>query len=121
MPGGIIPLAHLPVQRYTYVGNRLVAREARIDIETRSTDARGRISLPKAFANATVVIDQLSDTELRIRTAVVIPEDEVRFYEESATALSNRDRDRFLEILENPPEANPVLRRAVAKIPRRHD
>ena len=50
---------------------------------------------------------------------MVIPEDEVRFYEESATALS--DRDRFLEILDNPPEVNPVLRRAVAKIPRRHD
>ena len=113
------PMRGIRIQRSTYVGNRLVAREARIDIETRSTDARGRIGLPKAFANATVVIDQLSDTELRIRTAVVIPEDEVRFYEESATALSNRDR--FLEILENPPEANPVLRRAVAKIPRRHD
>ena len=113
------PMRGIRIQRSTYVGNRLVAHEARIDIETRSTDARGRIGLPKAFANATVVIDQLSDTELRIRTAVVIPEDEVRFYEESATALSNRDR--FLEILENPPEANPVLRRAVAKIPRRHD
>ena len=105
---------------YTYVGRQLVAPEARIDIETRSTDAKGRIGLPKAFANATVVIDQLSDTELRIRRGVVIPEDEVRFYEESATALSNRDRDRFLEILDNPPEANPVMPR-VAKIPRRPD
>jgi uncharacterized protein (DUF1778 family) len=56
---------------------------------------------------------------LRIRKAAVVPEDEARFYEELATALSNRDR--FLEILDNPPEANPVLRRAVAKIPRRHD
>ena len=40
-------------------------------METRSTDAKGRISLPKAFANATVIFDQLSDTELRIRKAMI--------------------------------------------------
>jgi hypothetical protein len=32
------------------------------NMETRSTDAKGRLSLPKAFANATVIIDQLSET-----------------------------------------------------------
>lgn len=32
--------------------------------EMRSTDSKGRISLPKAFANATVIIEQVSDTEL---------------------------------------------------------
>ena len=62
-------------------------------IETRSTDAKGRISLPRAFANATVIVEQVSDTEVRIRKAVVIPEDEVRFYEETAAPLSDRDRD----------------------------
>ena len=51
-----------------------------MDVETRSTDSKGRICLPKAFANATVIIDQVTDTEVRIRKAVVIPEDEVRFY-----------------------------------------
>jgi uncharacterized protein (DUF1778 family) len=89
-----------------------------MDMETRSTDAKGRISLPKAFANATVIIDQLSETELRIRKAVVIPENEVRFHEETATPLS--DRDRFLELLDNPPKANPALRRAAARNPKRH-
>jgi hypothetical protein len=34
-----------------------------MDVETRSTDAKGRISLPKAFANATVILEQVSDTE----------------------------------------------------------
>ena len=48
-------------------------------LETRSTDAKGRVCLPKAFANATVIIEQVSDHELRIRKARVIPEDEVRF------------------------------------------
>lgn len=86
-----------------------------MDMETRSTDAKGRICLPKAFANATVIIDQVSDTEVRIRKAVVIPEDEVRFYEESATPLSDRDRDRFLDLLDNPPAANAALKRAAKK------
>ncbi len=89
-------------------------------METRSTDAKGRICLPKAFANATVIIEQLSETELRIRKAVILPEDEIRFAEETATPLSNRDRDRFLELLDKPPKANPALRRAAARNPKRH-
>ena len=40
-----------------------------MDVETRSTDAKGRISLPKAFANATVIIEQVNENELRIRRA----------------------------------------------------
>lgn len=91
-----------------------------MDMETRSTDAKGRISLPKAFANATVIIEQVSDTEVRIRKAVVIPEDEVRFYEETATPLSDRDRDRFLDLLDNPPEANAALKCAATKHTRHH-
>jgi hypothetical protein len=85
-----------------------------MNLETQSTDAKGRICLPKAFANATVIIDHVSDTELRIRKAVVIPEDEIRFAEETAVPLSDRDRDRFLELLDNPPKANAALRRAAA-------
>lgn len=91
-----------------------------MDMETRSTDAKGRISLPKAFANATVIIEQVSDTEVRIRKAVVIPEDEVRFYEEAARPLSDRDRDRFLELLDNPPGANEALKRAAKKHAKPH-
>jgi Protein of unknown function (DUF1778) len=84
-------------------------------METRSTDAKGRICLPKAFANATVIIEQVSDTEVRIRKALVIPEDEVRFYEETAAPLSDRDRDRFLDLLDKPPKANDALKRAAKK------
>jgi hypothetical protein len=91
-----------------------------MDVETRSTDAKGRICLPNAFANATVIIDQLSDTELRIRKAVVIRQDEIRFAEETAVPLSDRDRDRFLELLDNPPKANAALRRAAARRTRGH-
>jgi hypothetical protein len=82
--------------------------------ETRNTDSKARVSLPKAFANATVIIEQVSETELRIRKAKVIPEDEIRFYEESVTPLSDRDRDAFLAMLDNPPPANEALRKLMA-------
>jgi hypothetical protein len=86
-----------------------------MDMETRSTDSKGRICLPRGFANATVIIDQVSETELRIRKAVVIPEDEVRFYEESTPPLSDADRDRFLQLLDHPPAPSPALKRAAKR------
>jgi hypothetical protein len=85
---------------------------------TRTTDPKGRVSLPGSFANATVIIEQLSDTELRIRKALVIPEDELRFAEESARPLPDRDRDRFLALLDHPPRANKALRQAAAEFDR---
>jgi len=88
--------------------------------ETRTTDARGRLTLPKAFANSTVVIEQISDSELRIRKADAVPDDQIKFAEESRTPLSDRDRDRFLELLANPPKANKALKRAVAQHKARH-
>jgi hypothetical protein len=90
-----------------------------MDMETRSTGSEGRICLPKGFANATVIIDQVSETEIRIRKEVVIAEDEVSFYEEATAPLSDADRDRFLHLLDNPPEPNPALKRAAAR--RQHD
>jgi hypothetical protein len=75
---------------------------------------------PKGFANAKVIVDQLSDTELRMRKVVVMPQDDVGFDEETATSLSDRDRDRFIKLLDNPPKANAALRHAAAQNPRRH-
>ena len=46
---------------------------------TRTTDRKARVSLPQSFADSTVIIEQISDTEVRIRKAQVIPEDEIRF------------------------------------------
>jgi hypothetical protein len=81
---------------------------------TRSTDAKGRISLPKAFANATVIIEQVSESELRIRKARVIPEDELRFSEEAPIVLGDEERGRFLRALDRPPKPNAALRRLMA-------
>jgi DNA-binding transcriptional regulator/RsmH inhibitor MraZ len=82
--------------------------------ETRSTDAKGRVSLPRAFANATVIIEQVNENELRIRKARVIPEDEIRFSEEAPIVLSNQERERFLQALDQPPKPNAALRRLMA-------
>ena len=53
-----------------------------------------------------MVVEQVSETELRIRRAKVVPEDELPFCEELATRLSNRDRDLFLDMLDNPAAPN---------------
>lgn len=94
--------------------------EKRVATEIRTTDKKGRLCLPRAFANATVILEQISDTEIRIRKAQVIPEDEVRFLEEQPIVLSDRDRDAFLALLDNPPPPNEALQRAWAKYNKRH-
>jgi uncharacterized protein (DUF1778 family) len=71
--------------------------------------------LPQSFANATVIIEVVSETELRIRKAQVIAEDEIPFVEEETTVLTDRDRDVFLDLLDNPPPANAALKKAARK------
>jgi Protein of unknown function (DUF1778) len=81
----------------------------------RIADSKGRVILP-GFANATVIVEAVSDTEYRIRKARVIPEDELRFPEdEMPIELSERDAKKFLEMLENPPKPNAALRRAAKR------
>lgn len=83
--------------------------------ETRTTDAKARLVLPKSFANATVIIEQVSETEIRVRRAKVVPEDELGFREEATHPLPDRDRDRFLDLLANPPAPTPALKKAAAR------
>ena len=84
---------------------------------TQTADPERRVSLPPSFANRSVVIEEVSDTEIRIRTAEAVPEDEVVFAEELPLVLSDRDRERFFAALENPPPANEALRKLLAKYP----
>ncbi len=88
--------------------------------ETCVADAKARVVLPTGFANATLIVEQLSDVEVRIRKAGTIPGDETQFAEERMTTLSDRDRDRFLHLLENPPAPNAALRKAIAEHRRKH-
>jgi len=83
-----------------------------------NTDAQGWVRLPLGFANTPVIIEQVSDTEVRIRKAIINPRDEFSGEEEPTSPLSDRDRDRFLEMLDNPPMANTALKKAVRMLKR---
>lgn len=83
--------------------------------ETRTTDAKARLVLPKSFANATVIVELISETEVRVRRAKVVAEDDLPFAEEKAAPLSDRDRDHFLDLLAFPPAPTPALKAAVSR------
>ncbi len=83
--------------------------------ETRTIDAKARLVLPKSFANASVIMEQVSETEIRVRRTNAVAEDNLRFTEESSVPLSDRDRDWFLELLENPPAPTAALKKAAAR------
>lgn len=86
-------------------------------IQTHTTDDNARMTLPKHFANSTVVVEQVSENELRIRKANGAPADEVPFLEEMITPLSDRDRDIFLALLDSPPAPNDALRQLLTSVP----
>ena len=83
--------------------------------DTQVLDATARVVLPPSFAEATVTIQQISENEVRIRKKTGDADEDVVFVEESITVLSDRDRDRFLHLLENPPPPNEALRRLFAE------
>ncbi|MGO8746053.1 MAG: DUF1778 domain-containing protein [Thermoguttaceae bacterium] len=83
--------------------------------ETRTTDAKARLVLPKSFANSTVIVEQVSETEIRVRRATAVSENDLPYAEESSTPLSDRDRDRFLALLANPPAPTVALKKAAAR------
>ena len=83
--------------------------------ETRTADAKGRVLLSNKVANATLLVEQVSDTEYRVRLAKTIAIDEIPFMEESLAPLSDRDRDLFLSLLENPPPPNEALVKAMKR------
>lgn len=82
---------------------------------THVTDANANVTLPMSFANTTVIIEQVSDEEVIIRKAEITSEEKIIFREEIVTPLSDRDRDCFLEMLDNPPPPNDVLMDAVRR------
>ena len=86
----------------------------------RFTDKKARLILPARFASSAVLVEEVSENELRIRKAVILPEDEVRFTEENRLALSDEDRDFVLSLLAAPPKANADLQKAAREHRRRH-
>jgi hypothetical protein len=87
----------------------------------RLADSKGRVTLPSSFANSAVTIELIGDNEVRVRKAAVMAVDDMRFLEESRTTLTDADRDAFLAALENPPQPNAALSRAVARYREKQD
>lgn len=77
--------------------------------EIRVTDSKARLTLPRSFANSTVLLEVRSENEIVIRKAKVVP------LEESETTpmvirLSDADWTKFLEVLDSPPEPTEELK-----------
>lgn len=53
---------------------------------TRSTDKKGRVTLPKEFADHLVIIEQVDETELRIKKARAVPENELWLWKNPVAA-----------------------------------
>jgi hypothetical protein len=86
----------------------------------RTADSKGRVALP-GFANATLIIEKVDDTEYRVRKAKVIPENELHFHEEDfPIKLSARDAAKVVEMLTNPPAPNKAARRAAKRFMKDH-
>jgi uncharacterized protein (DUF1778 family) len=83
--------------------------------DVRVTDSKGRLTLPKGFANATVLVEVVSDTEIIIRKAKVVPLSEEELPPlPHVQPLSDADRDLFLAVLDNPPAPNAALRKLMS-------
>lgn len=85
--------------------------------EVRVTDSKARLTLPKSFANATLLIEQISDVEIVIRKAKVVPlapSNELQ-PDPSPRPLSPADWSLFLSLLDNPPPPNASLKKAFAR------
>ncbi|MCC5829999.1 MAG: hypothetical protein JJU36_11180 [Phycisphaeraceae bacterium] len=50
-------------------------------MQTRTADSKGRITLGDRFANRTVIVQEVDDSEVRITLARIIPEREAWLYE----------------------------------------
>jgi uncharacterized protein (DUF1778 family) len=86
---------------------------------TRFTDDNARLILPARFANSAVLVEEVSENELRVRKAVVQSEKEVLFTEEKRPLLSNVDRDLLLSLLDSPPEPTAPLKKAAHELRKR--
>jgi hypothetical protein len=86
----------------------------------RTADSKGRVALP-GFANTTLIIERVDDTEYRVRKARVIPEKDLHFHEEDfPVKLAKSDAIRFVQALAKPPVPNKAARRAAKRFRKAH-
>jgi hypothetical protein len=74
---------------------------------TKTADSKGRITFGKRFANKHVIIEEISETEVKVSLARVIPEREMWLWQNSETretVLSAIDRLKKGEFAQDPPD-----------------
>ena len=63
-------------------------------LTNKNTDSKGRVTLGARFASRTVIIQEISDTELLVQLARVIPENALVLHGRAASAQpTSQDRD----------------------------
>lgn len=76
--------------------------------EIRVTDGKARLTLPRSFANSTLLLDIRSDNEIVIRKAKVVP---LGAAEPRTVVLSEPAWQQFMAALDDPPEPNEELKK----------
>jgi len=73
----------------------------------KTVDSKGRITLGQRFANKPVIIENLSDTEVKVSLAHVIPEREMWLWQNPEArdmVLRGLEQARAGQFAENPPD-----------------
>jgi hypothetical protein len=85
--------------------------------EVRVTDSKARLTLPKAFANSTLLVEVVSDVEIVIRKAAVVPLNPGGELppDSSPAPLSVADWQVFLSALDNPPQLPKEMKDAITR------
>lgn len=84
--------------------------------EIRVTDGKARLTLPRAFANATLLLEVRGDNEIVIRKAKVVPLGDADLQPERIT-LSEKGWAAFVAAIENPPKPNAELKKLFRDFP----
>jgi hypothetical protein len=85
--------------------------------DIRTSDAKGRLTLPREFASSTLLLEVVNENELVIRKAAVTPLSESGHPGSLRLTLSPAAFDHFLSVLDNPPEPNAALRKLMSGSP----
>jgi hypothetical protein len=78
----------------------------------RTVDSKGRVNLGQRFADKPFIIEPISDTEVKVSLARVIPEREMWLYqnpEARDTVFRGLERARARQFAESPPDLEAFL------------
>jgi hypothetical protein len=59
-------------------------------MNARSTDSKGRLTLGERFANRTVIVEEINETDVRVSLARVVPEREMWLHDNRAASTAVR-------------------------------